>query len=105
LSDLKREKVWAIPRAKTLLDIDVGSVLEKAEAKYGLKLPRRVIAIDYGEDVGALFVRFRHVEFMAKVSVLDVEDLAKVLKRLSFFAQTKVYLFWKKEWQNGNSEN
>jgi uncharacterized protein YuzE len=59
---LKREKVWAIPRAKTLLDIDVRSVLEKAEAKYGLKLPRRVIAIDYGEDLGDLFVKFRHAE-------------------------------------------
>lgn len=62
MSDLKREKVWAIPRAKTLLDIDVRSVLEKAEAKYGLKLPRRVIAIDYGEDLGDLFVKFRHAE-------------------------------------------
>jgi uncharacterized protein YuzE len=59
---LKREKVWAIPRAKTLLDMDVRSVLEKAEAKYGLKLSRRVIAIDYGEDVGDLFVKFRHAE-------------------------------------------
>jgi hypothetical protein len=47
--------------------------------------------------VGALFVRFRHAEFMAKVSMLDVEGLAKMLKRLSFLAQTKVYLFWKKE--------
>jgi uncharacterized protein YuzE len=37
-------------------------VLEKVEAKYGLKLPRRVITIDYGEDVGDLFVRFRHTE-------------------------------------------
>jgi uncharacterized protein YuzE len=37
-------------------------VLEKVEAKYGLKLPRRVITIDYGEDVGDLFVRFRHAE-------------------------------------------
>jgi uncharacterized protein YuzE len=37
-------------------------VLEKVEAKYGLKLPRRVITIDCGEDVGDLFVRFRHAE-------------------------------------------
>jgi uncharacterized protein YuzE len=49
-------------KSKTLLDIDVRSVLEKIEAKYGLKLPRRVITIDYGEDVGDLFVRFRHAE-------------------------------------------
>jgi len=37
-------------------------VLEKVEKKYGLKLPRRVITIDFGEDVGDLFVRFTHAE-------------------------------------------
>jgi uncharacterized protein YuzE len=37
-------------------------VLEKLEAKYGLKLPRRVITVDYGEDIGDLFVRFRHAD-------------------------------------------
>ena len=42
----------------------------------------------------------RHEEFMAKISVLDAVGLAKVLKRLSFLAQTKVYLFWKREWQS-----
>lgn len=38
------------------------SVLEKVEAKYRLKLPRRVITIDYGEDIEDLFVRFRHAD-------------------------------------------
>ena len=37
-------------------------MLETVEAKYGVKLPRRVITIDYGGDVGDLFVRFRHAE-------------------------------------------
>jgi uncharacterized protein YuzE len=37
-------------------------VLEKVEAEYGLKLPRRVITIDYDEDVGDLLVRFKHAE-------------------------------------------
>ena len=45
-----------------MLDVDVRSVLEKVEAQYGVKLPRRVITIDYGEDVGDLFVRFRHAD-------------------------------------------
>jgi len=40
----------------------VRGVLERVEAKYGVRLPRRVITIDYGEDVGDLFVRFRHAE-------------------------------------------
>jgi len=36
-----------------------------------------------------------HQEFMAKIERLDGKSLAEVLKRLSFLAQTKVYLFWK----------
>jgi hypothetical protein len=38
--------------------------LERVEEKYGLKLPRKVITVDYGDDVGDLFVRFKHVEHM-----------------------------------------
>ena len=38
------------------------TVLEKVEAKYHLKLPRKVITIDYGEDIGDLFVRFKHAD-------------------------------------------
>ena len=30
--------------------------------EYGLRLPRRVVAVDYGDDVGDLFVRFECVE-------------------------------------------
>lgn len=58
-------------KSKTLLDIDVRSVLETVEAKYGLKLPRRLITIDYGEDVGDLFVRFRHAEHMEGEATAD----------------------------------
>lgn len=47
----------------TLLDIDVRRVLERVEMKYGLKLPRKVVTVDYGCDVGDLFVRFRHVQY------------------------------------------
>lgn len=39
----------------------------------------------------------KHEEFMAKVAELDAAGLALALKRLSFIAQTKVYLFWRKE--------
>jgi len=37
-------------------------VLKKIEKKYGIKLPRKVITIDYGDDVGDLFIRFKHAE-------------------------------------------
>jgi hypothetical protein len=39
----------------------------------------------------------KHEEFMLKLSALDAAGLAAVLKRLSFLAQVKVYLFWKRE--------
>jgi uncharacterized protein YuzE len=45
-----------------MIDVDVRSVLEKVEAQYGIKLPRRVVTIDYGEDVGDLFVRFKYAD-------------------------------------------
>jgi GNAT superfamily N-acetyltransferase len=38
----------------------------------------------------------KHEEFIAKIRKLDTTGLAKALKRLSFMAQTKVYLFWRK---------
>jgi ABC-type transport system involved in cytochrome c biogenesis ATPase subunit/GNAT superfamily N-acetyltransferase len=37
-----------------------------------------------------------HMEFREKIEKLSDEELAKVLKRLSFLTQTKVYLFWAK---------
>lgn len=39
----------------------------------------------------------KHEEFMAKICEFDAAGLAKALKRLSFMAQTKVYLFWSKK--------
>lgn len=39
----------------------------------------------------------RHEKFTAKIKELDIAELAVALKRLSFCAQTKVYLFWKKQ--------
>jgi hypothetical protein len=35
-----------------------------------------------------------HEEFMKKLEELNNEELAIVLKRLGFLAQTKIYLFW-----------
>ena len=38
----------------------------------------------------------KHHEFTEKIRQLDTTSLAKALKRLSFMAQTKIYLFWRK---------
>ena len=34
--------------------------MEITERKYSLKLPRKVITLDYGDDVGDLYIRFKH---------------------------------------------
>jgi GNAT superfamily N-acetyltransferase len=47
--------------------------------------------------VGLAGVFPTHEAFMAKISELDADGLAKVLKRLSFLAQSKVYLFWRRD--------
>ncbi|MDG6996431.1 MAG: hypothetical protein JRN52_10960 [Nitrososphaerota archaeon] len=44
----------------TILDIDVSGILEKVEKRYRLKLPRKVVALDYGTK-GDLYIRFEHV--------------------------------------------
>ncbi len=36
-------------------------MLEQLEAKYSVKLPRTVVTIDYDEDVGDLYIRFKNV--------------------------------------------
>jgi len=40
----------------------VKKVLERLEKKYQLKLPRKVITVDYGDDVGDLFIRFKYAK-------------------------------------------
>jgi ABC-type ATPase with predicted acetyltransferase domain len=46
--------------------------------------------------VGLQNVYPKHEEFTTKIRQQDTTGLAKALKRLSFMAQTKIYLFWKK---------
>ena len=43
-----------------------------------------------------------HMEFKGKIEKLSDEELAKMLKRLSILTQTKVYLFWAKDWINAS---
>lgn len=45
----------------TILDLDVSGILQKLEKRYKLKLPRKVVALDYGSR-GDLYVRFEHVD-------------------------------------------
>jgi hypothetical protein len=45
----------------TILDLDLRKILSKLEQRYEVKLPRTVLAVDYGEH-NDLYIRFRHVE-------------------------------------------
>jgi len=47
--------------SQTILDLDVKRILASVERRYGLKLPRKVTAIDLGER-GDLYIRFQHAE-------------------------------------------
>jgi hypothetical protein len=67
-------------------------VLEELSVKDGA-LRKRLLALSS--------VYPSHEEFLEKLNRASGEDLAVVLKRLAFLAQTKTYLFWR---NNGNGE-
>ena len=47
--------------SRTILDLDLREILSKVERKYKVKLPKGVLAVDYGER-NDLYIRFRHVD-------------------------------------------
>ena len=47
--------------SRTILDLDLKKILSKVESRYGVSVPREVLAVDYGER-GDLYIRFKHVE-------------------------------------------
>jgi len=44
---------------ETILELDLRKILAQVQAKYGVKLPRKVVAVDFGPK-GDLYVRFKH---------------------------------------------
>ncbi len=55
-------------------------MLEQIEAKYGLKLPRSVITIDYDEDVGDLYIRFLNTDVAegGKIAAIEITDITLI---------------------------
>jgi hypothetical protein len=70
-------------------------VLEQTEAKYGIKLPRTVITIEYDEDVGDHYIRFKNDETTegepktdrkviiqydkkSKIAAIEIADITKL---------------------------
>ena len=45
---------------ETILDLDVSGILDKIEKRYRIRLPRKVVTLDYGRK-GDLYIRFEHV--------------------------------------------
>jgi hypothetical protein len=41
--------------------LDLKQILASIQKKYGLKMPKRVVAVDYGEK-GDLYIRFKHAD-------------------------------------------
>ena len=46
---------------RTILDSDLKEILSKVEGRYHVRLPRRVLMVDYGEH-NDLYIRFKHAE-------------------------------------------
>jgi GNAT superfamily N-acetyltransferase len=65
----------------------IAGILEELSVKDGV-LRKRLLALSS--------VYPSHEEFLEKLNRASVEDLAVILKRLAFLAQTKTYLFWRK---------
>jgi hypothetical protein len=47
--------------SKTILDLDLRKILTRVEERYAVRLPRTVLAVDYGE-LGDLYLSFKHIE-------------------------------------------
>jgi len=77
---------YVIPEVKGELVADVAKTL--ANSKKPLTLGE--LSKSYEGQFSSEYVR----EFMSRLVELNAAGLAKVLKRLSFLAQVKVYLFW-----------
>jgi hypothetical protein len=56
---LGRCEVLKITIPESILDIDLKKLIRKIEVRYNTKLPRTVIALDYGSK-GDLYIRFKH---------------------------------------------
>ncbi|MBS7646297.1 ATP-binding cassette domain-containing protein [Candidatus Bathyarchaeota archaeon] len=75
------EKIMKIGKEKVI------EILAELSEKGGISR-KRIIAISKAYP--------NHEEFQEKLKKLDAKELAAALKRLAFLAQTKVYLFWKR---------
>jgi hypothetical protein len=65
------------------------------QEKYGLRLPRRVVTLDYGDDVGDLFVRFRHVGHADGEPTGDGRVIV-------YYDERRINLFFRaKKWRGG----
>ena len=49
-----------VQKVDTLSEINLKEVLGRVVKKYGLTLPKRVVMADYDEEVGSLFIKFKH---------------------------------------------
>jgi uncharacterized protein YuzE len=77
------------------MSVDARKLLEQIEAKYSLKLPRTVITMDYDEDVGDLYIRFKnadategeptgdgkviiHYDKKGKIAAVEITDITRL---------------------------
>jgi len=60
-----------VQKVDSIIELDLKTVLEKVEERYGLKLLRKVVMVDYGEKLGSLFIKFKHSDIVDGELVSD----------------------------------
>jgi len=53
-----------VQKVDSIIELDLKTILERVEERYGLKLSRKVVMVDYDEKLGTLFVKFKHSDIV-----------------------------------------
>jgi len=53
-----------VQKVDSIIKLNLKTILEKVEERYGLKLSRKVVMVDYDEKLGSLFIKFKHSDII-----------------------------------------
>ena len=53
-----------VQKVDSIIKLNLKTILEKVEERYGLKLSRKIIMVDYDEKLGSLFIKFKHSDII-----------------------------------------
>ena len=53
-----------VQKVDSIIKLNLKTILEKVEERYGLKLSRKIIMVDYDEKLRSLFIKFKHSDII-----------------------------------------